>query len=184
MTEAPEILNWITQPVYSFSNLGLIEVRCFIQRGDSGVFTPIGGFLPNTQLEQIKEDLWAWYDFTGWELTKYENEGNIDDWWINHLQRNVSENLVFELHGKHPEFGTKELAHLTIRKASDTSAGIIEGLEMSYTQPTGATSRTGGPPPSTYKGYSGGTSKTPPAGSMAVLGEPILRRKFRELTGK
>lgn len=165
MNDAPQILNWITQPVYSFNNLGLIEVRCFVQRNNSGVFTPIGGFLPNTQLEQIKSDLWAWYDFTGWSLTKYENEGNINDWWKVNLQESVSEHIVFELHGEHPDFGTKELANLTLRKVSDTSSGIIDGLQESYAPPTGAASRKGGPPPSTY--YP--TSKTPPAGSMAAL---------------
>ena len=175
MTNAADILNWITQPQpesglsEGLEGLGLIEVRCFIQRGDSGVFTPMGGYLPNSQLDQIKADLWSWYDSLGWSLTKYENEGNINDWWKVNLQQSVSEHIVFELHGEHSEFGTKELANLTLRKVSDTSAGIIEGLELSYKPPTGATSRKGGPPPSTYKGYYFSSSPTPPAGSMAAL---------------
>jgi len=174
MTNAADILNWITQPhsesglSEGLEGLGLIEVRCFIQRGDTGVFTPIGGYLPNSQLDQIKADLWSWYDSLGWSLTKYENEGNINDWWKVNLQESVSEHIVFELHGEHSEFGTKELANLTLRKVSDTSAGIIEGLEASYKPPTGAASRTGGPPPSTYTGYYP-PPKTHPAGSMAAL---------------
>ena len=156
MTEAVDILNWIAQPVAGTEGLGLIEVRCFIQRGSSGVFTPVGGFLPNSQLDQIKTDLCSWYENIGWSLTKYENEGNINDWWQVNFQTSVSVHIVYELHGKHPEFGTKQLASLTIRKVSDTSAGIIDVLQSLYDGPPSV--RKGGPPPSTY-----------PAASMANL---------------
>jgi len=182
MVDAPDILNWITQPSEpsesetGFSDLGVIEVRCFIQRGDTGVFSPIGGFLPNSQLDQIKEDLWTWYDDLGWSLTKHDNAGNINDWWKVTIHEGVSNNIFFELYGDHPHFGGTSkgvVATLTIRQASDNSSGIIEGLKMSYKPP----SRTGGPPPSTT--YPPKKPKKSP-----VLGEPILRKKFRELTEK
>lgn len=139
MTEAVDILNWIAQPVAGATE-GLIEVRCFLQRGDSGVFTPFGGFLPNSQLDQIKTDLCSWYESIGWSLTKYENEGNIDDWW--EVSHQGIQFINYALHGKHPKFGTKLIASLSIRQVSDTSAGIIEGLELSYGEPpSGAASR-------------------------------------------
>jgi len=156
MTEAVDILNWIAQPVAGATE-GLIEVRCFLQRGSSGVFTPIGGFLPNSQLDQIKTDLCSWYESIGWSLTKYEN-----DWWKVNLQQSVSEHIVYELNGEHPEFGTKLLATLSIRQVSDTSAGIIEGLKATYGGP---------PPPRTGMPIFPKTksSKYPPAAGMAHL---------------
>ena len=142
MVDAPDILNWITQPSEpsesetGFSDLGVIEVRCFIQRGDTGVFSPIGGFLPNSQLDQIKEDLFSWYDSLGWLLSKHDNAGNINDWWRVTLQEGVSQQITLDLYGEHSVFGARQLATLSIRQASDNSSGIIEALELSYKPPT------------------------------------------------
>lgn len=150
MTEAVDILNWLAS-AKAVPDLGHIEVRVHLPTGPGrGVLSPLKGYLPNSELENLRRELANYYR-SDWKIS----------WEVKHRE-DIEEWVLFGSQGTNKN---EVLAILTMRKNSLSVSGVMEALgtaeSLADKEPA---PRTGMPIFPKTK-----SSKYPPAAGMARI---------------